>query len=158
MFGRANALSDDFLAAYRTRLDAIGPWTVDAGRDHATICWECPAALQSDWGPLELQFATIADDDSVTIDPDEEMFRLYELFVSRRDEFLAQVTAICADYPAECGTLEDGEVRVIREDGTGDEDGTASYRLSVHVGFSDDEHTAYSEYEPGNDRFGPLQG
>ena len=29
--------------------------------------------------------------------------------------------------------------------------------MSVQISFSDDEHTAYSDYEPENDRFGPLQ-
>ena len=116
MARRAKTLSDEFLAAHRARLDAIGPWTVKADRDGAAIRWERPAALQSPWGPLALGFETIADDDSESIDPDEEMFRLYELFASRRDKFLTRVTGLCADYPEECGTLVDAEVWVTRED------------------------------------------
>jgi hypothetical protein len=111
-------LSDDFLRTYRVRLDAIGMWTATRDDGTRTIRWERPPVLDCRWVPLDLLFETNQPYGHVTdfFDPDERMFELWDLFVSRRDEFIGQLQAEVAEAVAsEGGRLVRGEVHVSRQ-------------------------------------------
>jgi hypothetical protein len=82
-------LSAGFLAAQQWRLDAIGPWVIEADADNLDIKWRSPSALGGQWVPLDLQFHT--DSGTASFDPDERMFELWELFLSRKSEFVRQL-------------------------------------------------------------------
>lgn len=147
------ALSAGFDAA---RLDAIGAWTAAADEDNLDITWRRPAALQVGWVPLNLRFHT--DSGSASFDPDDRMFGLWELFLSRREEFVAQLRAVTAEAAGEMGAVVRGRVEVYREGGSGDDDGD-SYSLQVYFRFADeDEHACGSVYDEDAGRFGPLEG
>lgn len=153
--GRAE-LSPGFLASHRARLDAIGAWTVEADTFELRIRWDAPAALQGGGVPLRLQFHTEVGDQPPKrgeFDPDEPMFRLFDLFQQRRDAFLSQILA----RMAEVGTISRATVEVHRLD---DADlGETDHNLFVNFQLvGDDEHLVSTRYDPETRAFGRLEG
>ena len=130
-------LSAGFLAAQQWRLDAIGPWSIEADTHNLDIKWRSPAALRGQWVPLDLQFHT--DCGTASFDPDERMFELWELFLSRKSEFVRQLQDLTPE-----AVVETAEVVVYRE-GHGD---WAYYTLQVLFTFaSDGEHLYWANYD-----------
>lgn len=153
----ANAeLSATFLGTHRARLDAIGPWVVSSDPFNLEVMWRRPAVLQGAWVPLNLRFRMASGSAVATLEPDEPMFELWELFLSRRDDFLAQTRDKTAALEEEWGVVDRGRVEVFRGAGAV---GADHYALSVYVRYAeDDEHEFFCEYEPDSGRFGRLQG
>ena len=91
--GRRDAeLSLGLLARDRGRLDAIGPWRVDAsppGAPGQVLCvvWANPCGLRLDWAAFELAFVT--DGDSPAFDPDDRMFEAWEAYRPHHDRLMA---------------------------------------------------------------------
>ncbi|MGL6075573.1 MAG: hypothetical protein ACRC8S_15575 [Fimbriiglobus sp.] len=142
---KKTALSSNFDTA---RLDAIGPWTIETDSDNLEINWERPASIQTDWVPLNLWFHT--DSGSPSYDPDERMFELYQIFVSRASEFTTQIRRLIPHL----GEIRTATLVVYRE---GDEeDGEDSYSLSVNMTFVDDEHLVQADYDEDAQAFNSL--
>ena len=144
---RSNAeLSAEFLAAHQWRLDAIGPWFIEADANNLDIKWRNPASLRGQWVPLDLQFHT--DSGTASFDPDERMFEFWELFLSRRSEFVRQLQGLMPE-----AAVETAEVVVYRE---GHRD-RAYYTLQVLFNFDGDpEHLYFADYNEGAGGFVSL--
>jgi hypothetical protein len=141
-------LSAKFLESHRQRLDAIGPWTIEADSDNLDINWAAPSALANDWVKLGLRFHT--DSGSSSFDPDERMFELWEMFRSRQAEFIDQIRQLTEEMISEVGEVESAVVVVYRE-GHEEED---YYTLSVWFEFEDDpEHLYQVDYNEDKDAF-----
>src|SRR6478752_5659146 len=113
--GRGEArLSVEFLAAHRARLDAIGPWAVTADTDDLQIDWDSPAALAGQWVPFHLRFHITSP--GGPWDPDERMFGLWGLYLSRRADFAAQVRGLADAMPPGGGPVEEARVIVSRSE------------------------------------------
>jgi hypothetical protein len=85
-------LSAEFLARYRARLDAIGPWRVAASPPPGrvlSIFWGNPCGLRLDWAAFELVFDT--DEDSPTFDPDDRMFDALEAYRPHHDRLTGRL-------------------------------------------------------------------
>ena len=146
-------LSAGFLAAHTARLDAIGPWTLTADTDDLDIDWDRPAALAGQWVPFHLRFHT--DSAAGRWDPDERMFGLWELYLSRRDEFAAQLRALAGAMPPGGGPVEEARVIVSRSEY---EAGQFSHSLQVELRFAwDMEHLYWSDYNEEEGRFAGLE-
>jgi hypothetical protein len=146
-------LSAEFLAAHKARLDAIGPWSVTAGADDLDIDWNSPAALAGQWAPFHLRFHT--DGVSWSFDPDERMFGLWELYLSRRDEFATQLRGLADGTPPGVGPVEEARVIVSRSEY---EAGHCTYSLHVELRFAwDMEHLNWSDYNEEEGRFMGLE-
>ncbi|MGL6076223.1 MAG: hypothetical protein ACRC8S_18875 [Fimbriiglobus sp.] len=157
-------LSADFLAVHRPRLDAIGAWTIDAyassNGGQLDIDWLAPLALRNDWVPLTLQFRIGNEELPPTddlYDPDETMFALYDLFVSRRNKFIVQLRAVVAETEQIAGPVERAKVKVCRSRHPIEH--MCFCDLQVWLKFADDNgHSCYTTYHPAADRFGNLEG
>jgi hypothetical protein len=145
-------LSAEFLSAHGARLDAIGRWTVTAGADDLQIDWDSPAAFAGQWVPFGLRFHF--DGAGGSLDPDERMFRLWELYLSLRDEFAAQLRELADGARGVVGPAEEARVVVYRSE---DEAGQHFYALTAEVRFERDvEHLYWAEYNEQEGRFGSL--
>src|SRR5262245_11477512 len=51
---KSASLSAEFVAANRSRLDAIGEWSVEADPDNLDIHWREPSQLRDAWMPFDL--------------------------------------------------------------------------------------------------------
>lgn len=138
---KKTALSEGFGKA---RLDDIGAWKQKVNHNgHLWIEWKSPEALADLSLPRGLLFTI--DNESGSCDPDEEMFRLWDLFLSRKSEFEEQLRNLTSQH----GPIEFAKL-VVERWGT-------SYRLNVWMAFEeDDEHTYHSYYEEREQAFGPL--
>ncbi len=158
--GAKAELSASFLAANRHRLDAFGPWMVDADADTLTIRWTDPPPLRNGWLPMSLRVCTDVSDlprAEGRFDPDEQMLGLCERFAARRDEFIGQLRAVIAPTEQIVGRATRAGVEVYRYLDP-DED-MCSCDLRVSFRFADDgEHSCLSRYDPEADAFGPLEG
>lgn len=147
------ALSEEFLAANRPRLDAIGPWTVEADDEDLEIRWAGPAGLASTWRPLRLRFYTVG---GPPFDPDERMFSLWETFRSRQDEFVGQIRHLTDEMADQVGAVERATVVVYREvvDDPDDDEDPHTYGLEVWLTFDGDpEHLYRATYFEEDDAF-----
>ena len=110
--------------------------------------------------PLDLRFATSFEDLEPApglYDPDDRMFELYALFRDRRSEFVRQLREVVADTEEVVGPVVRARVEVDRYQHPDPE--MSQCDLKVSFGFAeDDEHSAYSRYDPESGRFGPLEG
>jgi hypothetical protein len=120
------------------------------------VTWKKPPSLQADWVPFHLRFHT--DDEPGTLDPDEQMFGLLDLFLARRDEFVRQLRAVAGEATAHLGPVVEARVEVHREGGGGGP-GVVEYSLLVYLRFegNDGEHSHFSRYHPDTQRFESLQ-
>lgn len=126
------AFSDEFDTA---RLDSIGPWTVEADEECLDIYWTRPPALQTGWVPFDLRFYIGIGGGSASLDPDERMFELLEMFRARRDEFVGQLQWLTEGR----GGVESATVAVFREGDVTDDD----YTLTVLLALADDQEHSY---------------
>lgn len=145
-------LSAEFLETHKGRLDAIGPWSIEADTDNLDIHWSSPASLQGQWVPLDLEFHT--DSGTATFDPDERMFDLWALFLSRKPVLVRQLQDLTEAAAQVIGVVETARVVVYRE-GHGGED--ASYTLQVLFTFAGDpEHLYWTDYDEETGGFTAL--
>lgn len=150
-------MSAEFLTTQRRRLDAIGPWTVGADADNLDIKWAAPEALRNPWVPLALRFHTGVDGLPPApgiYDPDDRMFALYELFASRRDEFLARLREVAE----EAGPVERATVEVYRHLDPDEDMCSRDLLVSFRFVLDGGEHWCFSTYDPDTDAFGGLEG
>ena len=148
-------LSAAFLSAHGARLDAIGPWIVTADTDEIDIDWDSPAALAGQWAPFHLRLRTRTDIAGTSLDPDERMFGLWALYLSRRAEFEVQLRRLADGRPPGGGPVEEARVIVSRSEY---EAGRFSYDLQVELRFAwDMEHLYWSDYNEEEGRFMGLE-
>ena len=145
-------LSAAFLAAYQARLDAIGRWAITASTVDLEIDWDSPAALAGQWVPFHFRFHIVSA--GGPWDPDERMFGLWELYLSRRAEFAAQLRGLADGMPAGGGPVEEARVIVWRSEC---EAGDFSHSLQAELRFAwDMEHVYWSDYDEDEGRFTGL--
>ncbi len=158
MSKRPNAeLSSVFLSVNRERLDLIGTWTVSSDPFNLELTWRRPKILEGAWIPLNLRFRIDSGVPVTTLDPDEPMFQLWELFLNQRDEFLYQVRVTVTEFEEEWGPASVGRVEIYR--GVGTSLGNLDHHgLQIYIRFEDDdEHAFFCEYDPETGRFADLQ-
>ena len=150
--------SEAFLAAHGDRVDAIGKWSPDPMEDG--IVWREPDALRNDWVPFDLRFQVEAEDEAGSFDPDEEMFRLWELYRPRHADLVAKFRReaeemFAPDPPSPFGKREVTRACVwVRRAG---EPGDVYHALEVTFSVPwDEDHGYYAEYDETSDEFAEV--
>ncbi len=161
-------VSPGAMERFGLRMSAIGPYKMSVGDDGVDIEWERPTGLPDLGFRVQVAFAT--ETDSGNLDPDEQMFALWDRVAAgidrHADHFRRKMVAVYREnqsyfieqdeFP---GDLSDAAImKLVRSTITvnrHEEDGEVSYWLDASFAARwDGEHAWEFEYDEATDSFG----